>query len=1789
MDRNVVFVSYSHDSDEHLERVLQLSERLRADGLETALDQYLNGTPEQGWPRWMLDQLDAAERVLVVCTETYYRRFRGHEKPGKGKGAGWEGTLITQKMYDERSTTAKFVPVLLDADQVPFIPEPLRSCTSYTLTSEATYRELLAALHDRAGVEPGPIGNPLVEPRRVATPLAFPSGTGAATPRIAPSRLTHVTDELFGREAELARLEVAWQDPKIHLITLVAWGGMGKTSLVAKWAADLASRDYDGASYFDWSFYSQGTGQDRAVSSDTFFAEALRFFGDPQDAKTTDSGWAKGERLAKLLARRRTLLVLDGLEPLQYGPGPAAGQCKEPAMKYLLRGLAQRNPGLCLVTTRDRVADLVDFRGSTAPEWALERIATPAGMRLLERLGVTGTREEIERLVEDVGGHALTLSIVGTFLVKAHGGDVRQRDRVDLQRADQTTQDGHASKAMEAYEYWLSESEEGKRQLAILRLLGLFDRPADGGCLAALRQPPPISGLTDPLMGLDDVGWNLTCSGLVDCGLAVRVAAPLATQPEGLSNANFDLDTHPLVRQHFAKWLVKHQPKALNEGQRRLAEYLREREKQGLRERGQADQQDHDPGPLPQEASEEERERDPRELLGLDEPAPRERARSRPPRLKSQGRLGPYIETEREEAPRAIETPVVRALLREHAIDQAYRIITAIEKEESSALPPALIAVDRETGHLASRRVANMLRAFLVFLRDDRSFGRGADPEALHLRVFDPLSRLEGTRITSPALLVLQAVLYSHIQWLKVHHHEAHSAWTAYGILGNPDLSSAPELSESPCDRAFIVALIAHQTRLRAAWNLRNESARKEVAPLPVGGGAAGVPHWKEKDDHAVAAALARTLYAFPCLEDPRSPEERARLSSALVLFSLCLEFRHQRLGDPPGREILWLSDKLGQALAYASTIAKASEPYTSRLLHWQYGHYVFDHLEDRRNWSTAFADELRRRDDGTSNLTFSFDPSAPRSYWPRWLRRKRPFPDPGELPLAGRGPVERRDPRDDLIAKAIQATVGLSWVLTSPPATKLLGNLGVDGRGAGAARSTIGAWLAAETDAGRFYAAFDAIRDLLQREGGRLAPFGLLHENLRGQPKEAEAFRAFGLGYFPAPLVGRILREMRRVRPRSFTVLRLRAKGLPSDVSGTRLITEPLTVYLPPPGAAPEHWDSTALIARYVAAMVINLQVGLAPQRIDLDFLSESARHGWDPLIQAALRSNGHQGIIEYLEQFRAEVCKTETIEALTTVKTGELFASSEPADDLFVLGLDIGAGSVKAGRFCVRVVQVSENRVRYALDPPELDQFIEFPTAPPGRRYRNAADFAAAVLSSIGGRKPSWLQGLLAVGVAWPGAIRGGSYVAAGSGILRNCFEGMGDEDPRKIHQLDLKEAFEKELARAGEAGAEREPPIILVLNDGDADVRGEEPRGPDDTTEGVAVVLKQGTGTACGVFVGGVQVPALAEMGKAVLNLEPAREAVPESPGDLRFPEGTVNKYCSKKTLPAIAEGLGWKAAPGTPPIDAREVGYFLEEPDSARTLELRDRIARDLVYARFSQHFDGPGSIVAHDPRLKLYYPSGLELAAIGDERIRQIGEGHGAAPGLAVACAEIAGSLLADAIALLIEVFRCREVRLGGSPLSGETGERLSDIAQEHLERYYGFEVIAVRNQETPKPDLLDPHVHAAHVLRDVSKIRLIHPQGAQGHTGERGAAGAALDAWVRETKRRSLAALRSSVSQLPSGETFTVPELLGRLEEGAPTRWPGLAVVEEEVADLLQKYTASLALTFQPPDRYLKL
>ena len=197
----------------------------------------------------------------------------------------------------------------------------------------------------------------------------------------------------------------------------------------------------------------------------------------------------------------------------------------------------------------------------------LLRLSRDAGVHLLKTLGVNGTAQEFEKLVEDVKGHALTLTLLGGFLKRAFHGDIRQRDRVKFEKADEKMDGGHAFRTMAAYEQWLLRDggDEGRREVAVLRLMGLFDRPADAGCLAALRSET-IPGLTEPLAGLADDDWEYCLSGLE--------STKLLTVNRDASGALVSLDAHPHLREYFARQLRTQQPDAWRAAHRRLYEHL---------------------------------------------------------------------------------------------------------------------------------------------------------------------------------------------------------------------------------------------------------------------------------------------------------------------------------------------------------------------------------------------------------------------------------------------------------------------------------------------------------------------------------------------------------------------------------------------------------------------------------------------------------------------------------------------------------------------------------------------------------------------------------------------------------------------------------------------------------------------------------------------------------------------------------------------------------------------------------------------------------------------------------------------------------------------------------------------------------------------------------------------------------------------------------------------------------------------------------------------------------------
>ncbi len=418
-------------------------------------------------------------------------------------------------------------------------------------------------------------------------------------------------ERLVGRDAELERLDEAWSDEKTNILSLVAEGGAGKSALVNEWLTRLQAEIYRGADcVLGWSFYSQGSKQ-RATAADAFLDWALAKLG--VKLETTNAS-AKGEAIAEALTKRRVLLVLDGVEPLQHGPaGPVArpeaarprglfrrlfealmgsrepavrerakpidtqaGQLKDQGLRALLRRFATAPPGadhsLIVLTSRLAVADLQRFRASAAPVVDVDNLSDVAGAELLRDNDVWGVDRDLKAASHDFGGHPLALTLLASLIKETQNGDVRRRDHIRglLADADNPRHD-QARRVMESYECeWLADQPI---LLAILHCVGLFDRPASGDCLTALRARPAIPGLTDAIVGLGDDQWRRAVARLREA----RLLAPVDPSDREA------LDAHPLVREWFGERLRQTNGAAWKAAHSRLCDHLRDTTHEGER------------------------------------------------------------------------------------------------------------------------------------------------------------------------------------------------------------------------------------------------------------------------------------------------------------------------------------------------------------------------------------------------------------------------------------------------------------------------------------------------------------------------------------------------------------------------------------------------------------------------------------------------------------------------------------------------------------------------------------------------------------------------------------------------------------------------------------------------------------------------------------------------------------------------------------------------------------------------------------------------------------------------------------------------------------------------------------------------------------------------------------------------------------------------------------------------------------------------------------------------------
>ena len=155
-----------------------------------------------------------------------------------------------------------------------------------------------------------------------------------------------------------------------------------------------------------------------------------------------------------------------------------------------MRELAAFNSGLCVITTRLPIADVADHERSSAPRRDLEQLSSDAGAKLLGALGVKGDQAELRSASDEFSGHCLALTLLGSYLTDAYSGSIRCRKEVSEHLSHDVRQGVHARKVMESYQAWLGEGPE----LSVLRMLGLFDRPADEKALEVSVETTRYSG-----------------------------------------------------------------------------------------------------------------------------------------------------------------------------------------------------------------------------------------------------------------------------------------------------------------------------------------------------------------------------------------------------------------------------------------------------------------------------------------------------------------------------------------------------------------------------------------------------------------------------------------------------------------------------------------------------------------------------------------------------------------------------------------------------------------------------------------------------------------------------------------------------------------------------------------------------------------------------------------------------------------------------------------------------------------------------------------------------------------------------------------------------------------------------------------------------------------------------------------------------------------------------------------------------------------------------------------------
>lgn len=143
-----VFISYSWDSPEHEEWIINLATKLCDNGVNAILDKWDLGSLGKPLPHFMENAITKSQRVICVMTPNYKKKTEN-----LAGGVGYEYSIISAEIFTDGVNTSKFIPLFRNGTDADAIPTVLRGRKYVDMRDDSQFEEkfvheLLRDIHE---------------------------------------------------------------------------------------------------------------------------------------------------------------------------------------------------------------------------------------------------------------------------------------------------------------------------------------------------------------------------------------------------------------------------------------------------------------------------------------------------------------------------------------------------------------------------------------------------------------------------------------------------------------------------------------------------------------------------------------------------------------------------------------------------------------------------------------------------------------------------------------------------------------------------------------------------------------------------------------------------------------------------------------------------------------------------------------------------------------------------------------------------------------------------------------------------------------------------------------------------------------------------------------------------------------------------------------------------------------------------------------------------------------------------------------------------------------------------------------------------------------------------------------------------------------------------------------------------------------------------------------------------------------------------------------------------------